>query len=257
MATAKFSGEKAAHRAGFTLIELLTVMSVMVIITTLVIASGFGYRRSASYSAASELPVRVLEYAHQRACMDGRDTAVRFAPDASGTYHASIFQTIGHISGISQTSISDKYSDLTPNGVNGTYLTVFSFDNGGYFSVGDISKVENQLTFSSTAPDFSANGEGNLYYYSEIELKTIDRANFSNFSENDRYGFEVSDRVIMPENFTYSCSGPHTDGDSFWIVFTADGAGDDATIEIGENVPNSKFHFTITVTKGNVKTGKS
>lgn len=87
------SGCGVCTRGGFSLIELLSVMAVMVMISTIVVSSGFGMRRGATYTAARQIPANVLEYAHQRACMDGRQTAVLFAPSSGSQseFSASVF----------------------------------------------------------------------------------------------------------------------------------------------------------------------
>lgn len=251
---------RATTSGGFTLIELLTVMAVMIIVTSITVSSGFGISRSAKYDSAVQLPVNALEYAHQRACMDGRETAVVFAKDDNDQYYATIFQAIGKVSNkATGKSIEDRFSDMRASGVNGTFLTAFSFNTGGRFYVSDVQVGENSVKFSGGGKaaddlDYAADSGKNTYWYDKVTLVASDT--ISGFNTGDTYGFEIADRIIMPANFTYSCSGGHTKGDSFWVVFSSNGAGDTATITVGEAVGKSKFKAEIKVSAGNVSVRK-
>ncbi|MBP5544684.1 MAG: prepilin-type N-terminal cleavage/methylation domain-containing protein [Kiritimatiellae bacterium] len=242
----------ATRRAGFTLIEMLSVMAVMVMLTTIVVASGFGMRRGASANAALQIPQNVMEYARQRACMDGRRTAVLFAPDEEGVFSASIFQAAGTVFSTSSQSIVDKFSDvaLVDSGFN--VLTVFNFNTGKTFTVGKISRsnsntAQHRIDFEkeiNNGGDASADGKGNKYYYSSttIERSSDDPTaiNSASWPSGSAYGFEIAERQTMPKNFSYAHkSGGEKKDDSFWFVFTPDGTtekANSAVITVKETV---------------------
>lgn len=247
---------------GFTLIELLTVMAVMIIVTSITVSSGFGLSRSAKYDSAVQLPVNILEYAHQRACMDGRDTAVVFDKDDTGQFYASLFQATGRVSnkaGTGGRSIEDRYSDMRASEVSGTLLTAFSFTNGGRFYVSETQVGEKETKFEGGNSnrdnlDYAADCGRNSYYYDTVTL--LSDETISGFSAGDTYGFEIADRVILPANFDYACDGSHKKGDSFWLVFSSNGAGDTATVTVTETAGKSKFKAELIVRSGNVSVKK-
>lgn len=248
------------RNAGFTLIELLSVMGVMILITTIVVTSGFGLRRSATYSSVVSIPTSVMEYARQRACMDGRKTAVLFAPNgAEGTDNdemaARIFQAAGIVSQtFNNNRIRDVFSDIAAFKTGFNMLTVFNFDNGKTFVVGEISKEGGKKATDpnvSFTDDATSDGEPNMYYYPYIEIirSEADKSSPSisgNWKTGDAYGFEIADRQILPKNFSYTMkSGGHSgSNDSFWFIFNPDGTTDksgSAAITVRESVGNKKF----------------
>ena len=252
-------GAPRRKAAGFTLIELLSVMAVMILITTVVVTSGFGLRRSATYSSVVSIPTSVMEYARQRACMDGRKTAVLFAPNgAEGTDNdemaARIFQVAGTVSKRDDNGIRDKFSDIAAFKTGFNMLTVFNFTSGKTFVVGEISKESG--TESGDKPvsfkdDATSDGEPNMYYYPYIKIirSKADKSSPSisgNWKEGEAYGFEIADRQILPKNFSYTMkSGGHGgSNDSFWFIFNPDGTTDgsgSAAITVRESVGNKKF----------------
>lgn len=231
-------------RSGFTLIELLSVMGVMIIITTIVVTSGFGLRRSATYTSARQIPNNILEYAHQRACMDGRRTAVLFAPsgDDSDAFVVSLFQASGTVADVDGERITDVFSDIaeSTNGFN--VLTVFNFKTGKTFKVDKIEKRDGTrgktLTFrpNSDGGDLSADGDERSYYGPQIVItrsKSSSSIGSSSWPKNSAYGFEIADRQYLPKDFKYELSsGGGKDGDSFWVVFKPDGSLEDGKIRI-------------------------
>lgn len=252
-----------ARLNAFTLIELLTVMTVMVLVTSIAVTSGFGMRKSATYTSARELPVNILEYAHQRACMDGRRTAVLIAPADSSVkdqYEASVFQIVGEVSAADQSGITDAYSDLAATVVNGKFLTAFSFKNGGLFHVGEIkSEVDNAVfkTQNGGKGDFAADGKANKYQHPKIVIKPVrgEKVPTSGFKAGDAYGFEIADRMHFPKNFAYTCeSGGHASGNGgFYVVFEPDGNIEPVKIAVTEsNNSESKFKAFITVEEGKI-----
>ena len=238
----------ATRRAGFTLIEMLSVMAVMVMLTTIVVASGFGMRRGASANAALQIPQNVMEYARQRACMDGRRTAVLFAPDEEGVFSASIFQAAGTVISSSSLAIVDKFSDVAEVTSGFNVLTVFNFNTGKTFTVGSIEH-ENQSTaymvdFKKVeGHDASADGKKNQYFYPHtIITRSSDDPpiNPASWPSGSAYGFEIAERQTMPKNFSYAHkSGGEKKDDSFWFVFTPDGTtekANSAVITVKETV---------------------
>lgn len=250
-----------AARRGFTLIELLTVMTVMILVTSIAVTSGFGLRRSATYTSARELPVNILEYAHQRACMDGRRTAVLFAPADSSVknqYMASVFQVVGEVSLAASSGIADAYSDMAESVINGKFLTAFSFGHGGLFHVGAIKKVDDTVAFKTQnggKGDFAADGKANKYQYPRIMITPVRGESVTGFQVGDAYGFEIADRLSFPKNFTYKLeNGGHQSGsDGFYVVFEPDGNIDPVKISVTEsNNEESKFKAFITVDEGKI-----
>lgn len=263
-------------RSGFTLIELLTVMGVMILISTIVVASGFGMRRGAAINAATQLPYNVMEYARQHACMDGRMTAVMIAPNGtdSGEYAASVFQVAGYVSFVPSggSGFADYYSDVAETDDGGNMMKVFNFKTGKTFVVGKISHMNEKaneantqyaLTFNRGADnkvgsqdgrgDLAADGMGNRYWYPVILISKSEddddspSVNSTSWPTGSAYGFEIADRVVLPNNFTYELKSggeKDTSSDSFWILFypdgTVGGAGNNsrngATIEVTEAV---------------------
>ena len=262
------------RRNGFTLIELLSVMAVMVMITTIVVASGFGLRRSASYTSAMQVPRSVLEYAHQRACMDGRKTAVLFAPNGknSSEFAASIFQANGIIYETDtggNGSITDIFSDIAKADSGAGVLTVFNFKSGKKFIVNKVERHESTSNMQhvdfnpakeNQGPDYTVDGEAHSYFYPTtiIHKSSDDKENPAitggNWEPGSTYGFEIADRQILPVNFTYAHkSGGHkstgNDG-SFWFIFNPDGSTDGsgtATLTVQESVGKGNFKQEISI----------
>lgn len=239
----------ATRRAGFTLIELLSVMAVMVMITTIVVASGFGMRRGAAYTAARQIPQNVLEYAHQRACMDGRKTAVLFAKSGENSDElvASIFQAAGTVSDNKSSQIIDRFSDVAEVSSSLNAPKVFNFSSGGSFAVKSIkrdnrSEVQNisfkDVSGMAVSADAAADGEKNKYYYPYTVITPKESKEFKSgeWPVGSAYGFEVADRQVLPKNYDYTRKGNGGDGGReppFWFIFNPDGTSEKGSITIG------------------------
>ncbi len=256
-------------RKGFTLIELLTVMGVMIIITSIVVANAFGVSKGAAYTSAREIPFNVLQYAHQRACMDGRVTAACFFMEGDERC-ISLFQVAGRVSidVKSGMKITDYYSDIAEMGatdadegrrLGGGMLRVFNFENGKGFIANSIKRTGTLNTFKRI--DTTADGNRNDYccevteIYAETKSSRIP-ANRWNFNSGDwkkgnQYGFEVSERIALPKDFTYKANGGHSSGDDFWIFFNPDGTSDDVTVDVTD-IKGASVAFRIKVKNGSV-----
>lgn len=243
--------------AGFTLIELLSVMAVMVMITSVVVASGFGMRRGAVYNSVRQIPNNVLEYARQRACLDGRTTAVLFenetGSDDAPAYVASIFQAAGLVDGKEGTEIFDNFTDIATNIVtnvkngNGSTITgrprLFNFSNGKTFVVKQIRRLEKQHV--DIDEDYAADGKANSYFYPYTAITLIGSS--GDWDKGDAYGFEIADRQTLPKNFKYTGSSgcKPIDNKAFYCVFNPDGTvggngSGSITIQVKETVGNRK-----------------
>ncbi len=257
----------AAER-GFTLIELLTVMGVMIIITSIVVANAFGISKGAAYTSAREIPFNVLQYAHQRACMDGKVTAACFFEEGDEMC-VSLFQVAGLVSGSSAGKITDNYSDLAEMGANseaegrrlgGGMMRVFNFKNGKGFVARSVKRNVGaaKLTIKN---ETTADGAKNEYRYSVTEIMAetdsqripAARWHFSpgDWRAGDQYGFEVSERIALPKDFTYAVNGGNKSGDEFWLFFNPDGTSDTATINVSD-IKGNAVSFKINVENGSV-----
>ena len=262
-------------RKGFTLIELLTVMGVMIIITSIVVANAFGVSKGAAYASAREIPFNVLQYAHQRACMDGRVTAACFFLEGDEMC-VSLFQVAGRVSVDSKTEkITDYYSDIAEMGVNedtgewdkdegrrlgSGMLRVFNFENGKGFIANAVKRRHNLNTFRRI-DDTTADGNPNQYccevteIYPEKESKWVpaSRWNFNagDWKKGNQYGFEVSERIALPKDFTFKADGGHKSGDDFWLFFNPDGTSDTVTINVAD-IKGTSAAFRIKVENGSV-----
>lgn len=257
-------------RSGFTLIELLSVMAVMILISTVVVTSGFGLRRSAAYSSSISIPSSVMEYARQRACMDGRKTAVLFGPNG-GTANdtdetaAFIFQAVGTVSEVKSDYITDMFSDIAAFNTGFNLLTAFDFRTGAKFIVGSVEKKDGkgggQVAFDSrTGGDATADDKYNTYYFPYVRIVRSSTdpskqkvAITGNWQSGDTYGFEIADRQVLPKNFEYTMKTgghkPKGDSSSFWFVFNPDGTTDgsgSAAITVKETIGTKKFRQDIT-----------
>lgn len=251
---------KPSRREGFTLIELLSVMAVMVMITTVVVASGFGMRRGATYNAARQIPNNVLEYARQRACLDGRKTAVLFENETGSSkepaYVVSIFQTVGVVDGTDDNAIVDKFTDIATNTVTISTLRVFNLSSGKSFPVKSVSRRGETGSFHGVKieQDDAADGKKRYYQYPRTLIEAKSGFSANNWTKGSAYGFEIADRQSLPKNFKYTQSTGcnRIDDNSFFVVFNPDGTfgdngGDKVEITVSETVgkardiPNIKF----------------
>ena len=232
------------RRAGFTLIELLTVMGVMAIITSIIATDAFGVTRGASFTSAREIPYNVLQYARQRACMDGRVTIAYFADDGDEK-SVGVFQAAGTLTDdASGRNIVDRYSSIAEMSASqgAGMLTVWNFTQGKGALVESIKRLDDGGSFKFNEGDAAADGERNEYLFPVTQITMKNGANLSGWRKGDAYGFEISERMRLPKDFSYSAAGgAGTANGAFWITFFPDGRSDNATVTIAEaKVKNGK-----------------
>lgn len=252
--TTRPSRQRPRRRAGFTLIELLTVMGVMVIVTSIIAASNFGVTRGASFTSAHDIPYNVLQYARQRACMDGRTTLAYFSDDGDEK-SVRVFQVAGKLSDdATATKISDKYATLAEMDAKQGPLTIWNFDRNKGALVAKIENVkEGGLSVQFKDGDAAADGEKNEYLYPVAAITAKSGSNFSGWTKGDAYGFEITDRMRLPKDFSYSAAGgTGTAKGAFWIRFYSDGRSDDVTITIAEAKAKNGRKMQIRVQNGTV-----
>lgn len=229
-------------RGGFTLIELLVVVSLMVLVTTIVVTSAFGLTRGASFSAAENTVFKYLEYARQRACMDGKEVVACFFSDASvdpPRYSVALFERAGVVTeDPAEGRIVDRYN-LMENDVSGR--TIWNFDSGKLTTVSSWKL----RTGTSAIQKKLWKGAGVSYEGTQLQL-----ANLNGWKKGDPYGFEVADRQDFPKGFETTLSGASTGssgGSSFsYFAFCADGRATKAVkIVLKETVSNKTVEINV------------
>ena len=251
--------------AGFTLIELLAVIGVIVVITSIIVGNAFGVTRGATFTSAREIPFNVLQYARQRACMDGRETIAYFS-NRGDEKSVGVFQIAGTLTQNAESeSIVDRYSsiaEMTAAQSAGT-LKVFNFTRGDKpVSVREIERLDDAGTIKFLDGDAAADGAQNEYKYPYAKItlkpKKEEGETFSGWQAGDAYGFEISERMRLPKDFAFTSNdSEHVKEDDFWVIFHPDGSSSSATITIFEAKVKNGKRVTIMVTNGEIRQGEA
>ncbi len=251
-------------KRGFTLVELLAVVGVMIIITTVVVSSSVGMSKSAAFVSAQEIPLRVLEYARQRACMDGKKTIVRFS-DNDVDKVIRVFQAEGIITKVQRDAVEDRYSDVATFSVSDGKSTLV-IQNFKELASGEIPafychKIERNKDADSIklandvvsgggqSGDAAQRGFGypvTRFHVDSKKSKGQYAYKSSQWEEGDPYGFEIMPVTRLPKDFSYK-SGEKKD---FLIVFNPDGTSDTITFVISDERKDSKGKVTFKVENG-------
>lgn len=196
-------------RRGFTLMELLVVMAIMLIISTILVASYFGMIRAASYTAAENDVYNTLQLARQRACMDG--SRVFFMLIDSNSY--VLVHGVGTLSQDAYTTgddseipgpddkLSDAYADLEGLTSVSNNVRIWHMDENAFADVLRIRRAYDQKIEDPL--DTSKEYKRNEYSIFVAPLG----ASSDLWRKGDRYGFELYPRQALPKGFFFSLSG--------------------------------------------------
>lgn len=217
---------KRKGNGGFTLVELLVVVGLMVLVTSIVTTGAFGLSRGASFTSSKSTVSSMLEYARQKACIDGKDVVVCFYEyeRPGGNYYSmGLFQRAGVVTRIAGNTIADRYNTFSSDVENHEICNIGN---------GKVAKVVSYNNNSSREVPLSwlkdSGGNQVKVTYSEAQF-TLSSA--QGFREGDGYGFALSDRKDFPKGFgmrfdsmPYSGGGGAARTRSF--VFRPDGSVD-------------------------------
>ncbi len=233
--------------SGFTLIELLVVVSLMVLVTTIVVSSAFGLTRGASFSAAENTTYKFLEYARQRACMDGKKVVACFFQSGDSdapTYSVAIFERAGVVTDKPASGyITDRYN-LIEDDVRGR--AIWNFDAGRLTKISESAeawKLRSRSNGPAEAPIFENSKVKYAYECTQMKLD-----NASGWSQGDAYGFEIADRQDFPKGFKVEISGADKakSGNCEYVCFDPDGsASKQVSITLTESVSGKKVVISV------------
>lgn len=247
-----------SRQEGFTLVELLTVVGVMVIVASIIVSNSFGMSKGAMLRSAREIPFNTLNYAHQRACMDGKTTIVHFSSEES-VQTLGIYQAAGIITESNGKNIYDKYNDVaTVSDAKNLRIWNFTKNEGSrvkkIMRQGQAGKmvVQNDTSFGIENHFREQENKALMetqYFVPRVTLELVESK--GNWQIGDSYGFEISDRNRLPKDYVYTSQGASgTDG--FYVTFYSDGSSDDVTISITDSNRNSMIVSTIEVKNGQI-----
>ncbi len=237
-------------KQAFTLMELLVVMSIMLIISTILVAGYFGMTRAASYTAAETDVFNHLQLARQRASLDG--TRVFFMLIDSNSY--VLVHGVGELTSDMQNGtfdafhrFYDAYADLNIPNIKNSRVRVWNMDKNVYGNDAKTLMVTNNSvpTFPGSADKFS-----HISYSLDIKLPLASQ--YSQWKKGDRYGFELYPQLVLPKGFYFDLGTAK----SLMIVFKPDGTA--GQLKIGGDVDNVDTTVTIfekitTGDKGKIK----
>jgi prepilin-type N-terminal cleavage/methylation domain-containing protein len=208
-------------KQAFTLMELLVVMSIMLIISTILVAGYFGMTRAASYTAAETDVFNHLQLARQRASLDG--TRVFFMLIDSNSY--VLVHGVGELTSDMQNGtfdafhrFYDAYADLNIPNIKNSRVRVWNMDKNVYGNDAKTLMVTNNSvpTFPGSADKFS-----HISYSLDIKLPLASQ--YSQWKKGDRYGFELYPQLVLPKGFLFGLQDLDTTPANDSIVFAADG----------------------------------
>ena len=221
--------------SAFTLLELLVVMSIMLVIATILVAGYFGMTRAASYTAAETDVFNHLQLARQRASLDG--TRVFFLLIDSNSY--VLVHGTGQLTSDMDKNINangkhvfyDAYADLHEITNKASRVRAWNMGKNIY---GD--NVNIGMASDGPLPTFPGSAAGTKYYretfWFEVDLPVA--AQWSQWKQGDRYGFELYPRQVLPKGFYFGLQDINTFPDNESIVFAADGTSSRVS---GKNPP--------------------
>ena len=239
--------------SAFTLLELLVVMSIMLVIATILVAGYFGMTRAASYTAAETDVFNHLQLARQRASLDG--TRVFFLLIDSNSY--VLVHGAGQLTSDMDKNINangkhvfyDAYADMHEITNKASRVRAWNMSKNIY---GD--NVNIGMAPDGPLPTFPGSAAGTKYYretfWFEVDLPVA--AQWSQWKQGDRYGFELYPRQVLPKGFYFDLGTAK----SLMIVFKPDGTA--GQLKIGGDVDNVDTTVTIfekitTGDKGKIK----
>ena len=209
-------------RAAFTLMELLVVMSIMLIVSTILVAGYFGMTRAASYTAAETDVFNHLQLARQRASLDG--TRVFFLLIDSNSYvlvHGAGQLTRDMDSKIydGRHRIYDAYADMHEITNKASHVRVWNMDKNLY---GDDVNI-NPAAVDGPAPTFPGSEENYFRHTCVLDARLPNAAQWNRWKQGDRYGFELYPRQVLPKGFYFGLQDLDNAPRNESIVFAADG----------------------------------
>jgi prepilin-type N-terminal cleavage/methylation domain-containing protein len=234
-----------SSRAAFTLMELLVVMSIMLVISSILVAGYFGMTRAASYTAAETDVFNHLQLARQRASLDGARVFFMLLDSNSYVLVHGVGQLTSDMdnktTGKGFHSFYDAYADLHEITNDASRVRVWNMDKNVYGNDVNISMAEEG--------PIAAYPGGETYFRNTclFHVKLPSAGQFRKWKQGDRYGFELYPRQVLPKGFYFDLVGAQ---ENVSIVFKPDGTsglvGKDGAI-IDQNTDISIFEK---ITKG-------
>jgi len=238
-------------KQAFTLMELLVVMSIMLIISTILVAGYFGMTRAASYTAAETDVFNHLQLARQRASLDG--TRVFFMLIDSNSY--VLVHGVGELTAdMAQATTPagkhrfyDAYADLQTFTNDASRVRVWNMDKNVY---GDDATVD--ATGDETLDAYPGSAERYARDTCMFEARLQNGTKYDQWKKGDCYGFELYPRQVLPKGFFFDLGTAK----SLTIVFKPDGTA--GQLKIGGDVDNVDTTVTVfekitTGDKGEIK----
>ena len=221
---------QSIRKRGFTLLELLAVMAIMLILATIAVTS---YRSMVSGSGVTASLAHLrqsLALARQQAIMQGKNAYVVFYQDSDESWYTTCLgegtKTDG--SGAGQLLIDRYNEDLSAVAV-GTVLFNLSEDKAKFSPVSQVSP-------------------------STIEGATAISTADSIWSDDARYGWEISKRIQLPRGFLFKDTPPST------IRFKPNGTaggvsggGSSMSVEIYEEIKPDQTYFVNVKMDGSIE----
>jgi prepilin-type N-terminal cleavage/methylation domain-containing protein len=204
----------------FTLMELLVVMSIMLIVSTILVAGYFGMTRAASYTAAETDVFNHLQLARQRASLDGTrvfflliDSNSYVLVHGVGTLTRKMEQTDGQTH-----RFYDAYADLHELDITNSRVRVWNMDKN---VDGEVIRIAMQPPLSADEDTYNNSGEkyGRIQYSIDLRPRNSSVA----WEVGDRYGFELYPRQVLPKGFLFGLQDLNTTPANDSVVFAADG----------------------------------
>ena len=217
--------------------ELLVVMSIMLVVSTILVAGYFGMTRAASYAAAETDVFNHLQLARQRASLDG--TRVFFMLIDSNSY--VLVHGVGQLTKDMESKtfnnrhrFYDAYVDLKEITNNASRVRVWNMDEIVY---GD------DVTINPAGDETLDAYPGSTARYARhtcmFETRLPAAAQYAKWKKGDRYGFELYPRQVLPKGFYFGFQNLDNAPKNDLIIFAADGtssrvSGGGAPVDTGE-----------------------
>ena len=197
--------------------ELLVVMSIMLVVSTILVAGYFGMTRAASYTAAETDVFNHLQLARQRASLDG--TRVFFLLIDSNSYvlvhgAGTLTKDMDSKTFGGRHRFYDAYADLQMITNDASRVRVWNMDKNVY---GDDVTID--PAGDETLETYPGSSSSYVRETCEFEAKLPAAAQYAKWKKGDRYGFELYPRLVLPKGFLFDLGSEK----SLTIVFNPDG----------------------------------
>lgn len=247
------------NRAGFTLIELMVVVGLMILVTAITISGSFGMTRSSGFRGAEDLVFNTLQFARQKACVEGKETLVIFYDDKEENKYGADSFIVVQAAGVITGGLRDgNYFEDRSSTINDGTLTntVWSLKNGRKAYIRNVG--------SSVGSEFVPGDERKYKYATKriyLKPESGETLKKTDWEKGDIYGFNISSVQILPKGFKIGWNSSLGSVKKKCIVFKPDGtsqvldngnvSGDTVDLYIYEKIqPDAKKAIKIMVKDG-------